>query len=445
MLNDNNDLDQVLYGRSTLDCEFDSAYGYRKYGYDVAEMKFAIRNKVFWGSPNSIGRTTDSSIRGANAVFGNHKHDIPRLFLWMREVWLRFTLAEALNLSFKNNHDLTVGAFPFELGRGIALGSAYAVGPEILGFYSDYAVDQFAFGAKLSGDLIEKSLAYDAYAAVLQNKSTSLSETGAEIYGQEFGRLLNPARGFGKIHYILAGRLLWKIFDTANLGKLKVEPYFLFNQDPEQKVEYLGDASSRLGTVGFAGEFAADRFEFGFDYAINIGKQHVKGWDRNDVIGPRSRNSYWREFNSHVVDQNGKQIPFIPGSPAEVIIDTAYQNESQNGKLIGVVNTSFGDLTPPIDLINSENRFRNPYVNLFRGWMFVADAGHWIYKKDLLISVAAGVASGDDNPNYVSKDGTYDGFIGLQEIYSGKRVRSAFVLGGAGKLKRPMSAPSTNQ
>jgi hypothetical protein len=33
----------------------------------------------------------------------------------------------------------------------------------------------------------------------------------------------------------------------------------------------------------------------------------------------------------------------------------------------------------------------------------------------------------------------------LQEIYSGKRVKSAFLLGGAGKLKRPLSAPTSNQ
>ena len=59
--------------------------------------------------------------------------------------------------------------------------------------------------------------------------------------------------------------------------------------------------------------------------------------------------------------------------------------------------------------------------------------------------MALGVASGDDNPNFASRDGDYVGFIGLQEIYSGKRVRSAFVLGGSGNIARPLSIPTSDQ
>ena len=77
--------------------------------------------------------------------------------------------------------------------------------------------------------------------------------------------------------------------------------------------------------------------------------------------------------------------------------------------------------------------------------MFLADAGYSFCNKDLLVTVAGGVASGDDNPNFETNDGNYKGFIGLQETYSGKRVRSVYLLGGAGKLKRPFSTPTQNQ
>ena len=46
------------------------------------------------------------------------------------------------------------------------------------------------------------------------------------------------------------------------------------------------------------------------------------------------------------------------------------------------------------------------------------------------------------DPNNSKIDGTYDGFIPLQEVYSGKQVKSAFVM-GAGKLKRPLFIPET--
>src|SRR4030095_12837825 len=61
-----------------------------------------------------------------------------------------------------------------------------------------------------------------------------------------------------------------------------------------------------------------------------------------------------------------------------------------------------------------------------------------------IVAVTAGVTSGDDNPNIESNDGNYAGFIGLQEVYSGKRVRSVFLLGGAGRVKRFLSTPSTD-
>ena len=73
--------------------------------------------------------------------------------------------------------------------------------------------------------------------------------------------------------------------------------------------------------------------------------------------------------------------------------------------------------------------------------MFVTDASLWNQAHDLRGAVTVGWASGDNNPNEVTKDGIYSGFIGLQEIYSGKKVRSAFILGSSGKLKRPLALP----
>jgi hypothetical protein len=77
--------------------------------------------------------------------------------------------------------------------------------------------------------------------------------------------------------------------------------------------------------------------------------------------------------------------------------------------------------------------------------MFVIDGALWIKNHDVRLSATAGIASGDDNPNEDTLDRNYKGFIGLQEIYSGKRVRSAFLMSGAGKIKRPLSMPTSAQ
>lgn len=452
-LNNANDFDKMYFSRHALDLMVDVLYGAKTYDTKVLEFLFQVRNKGVWGNPESIASTTFADIKILNAIRGSHKHGFPRHIFWIRQLWLQFNLNQATGLPFKNIHTFTLGAFPFQLGRGIALGDAYAVGSEALGFWADSAIDQFAFGAKFSGEIFQKILSYDLYTAILQNNSGSLADTEKVVYAQDIEGLTKPERGFGKVNYIVAGRLNWTLFDNAWLGRMTLEPYGLYNNDPEQKIEFPADASSKLGTTGLAGEFYGNRFEFGFDYAVNFGQQRVRGWDRN-IIREENRGGIVTLVNDQVIatytNLSGVTVtepaPFVLKSDAQVLIDTKDRDEKQNGKEIGTVS-SLGYLTNEpgtnIILTNKRARFGKTYTNKYQGWMFVTDAAYLFGKtKDVQVAVAAGVTSGDDNPNFATKDGEYDGFISLQEVYSGKRVRSVFLLGGAGRLKRLLSTPA---
>lgn len=448
LLNNRVETDKQWFMRHIFDLNFDLTYGQLTYEKEIAKFYTTMRNKAIWGNPNSILSTTSATIKDVNSVVGDHSHNVPRHLLWIRELWFKFNILKAMGLSFTNEHTLTLGAFPFELGRGIALGDAYAVGPELLGYYFEGAVDQYAYGAKLSGDILPDVLSYDFYTAILNNKSSTLGDTGEKIRGQELGRFLNPVRGFGVISFVVAGRLNWTVFESVRFGTLTLEPYGLYNNDPEQSVALLGDSSSRLGTVGLASEYKGSRFELGFDYAQNFGRQLVKGIDRNKVER-RNLNGALVELNSEVLvgsaDSKTKAL-FIPGSDSQNLIiasrapeQLSVDLEPQNGKSIGISSTPQNLGT----LFNSKTRFRDSFTNTYEGWMFVIDALLWLYKKDLYFSATAGVSSGDDNPNEETIDGVYSGFIPLQELYSGKRVRSSFLLGG--KVKRPLAIPEDEQ
>lgn len=444
LLNDDNPTDRVIFFRHTLDFNFEYRYGKASREYDVVFARLDIRNKGIWGDPESIAFTTLSTIKETDAVFGEHKHAIPRHILWVRELWIQLSLTDLLCLPFCNAHTITFGAFPFELGRGIALGSAFATDPSDLGFISESAIDQYAFGAKLSGDIIKDVLTYDLYASIIDNKSDTFDNVNLKIRGQEYGHRNDQARGFGIINYIVAGRVRWTPqFDPW--AKVRIEPYILYNHNPEQRIEFIGDATSDLGTAGLAGEFEVSNFEFGFDTAFNFGRQNVKGWDRN-VIERQNRDGTVVVVNSRI-----KQAPPGPdptqSSPTalkvrdnQTIIDTSNRSASENDKIIGT--NSLGTL------INDLNRFTDPYTNEYRGYMFVYDMSYYICKPDLRVSAGFGYASGDANPNRDEEfrgdseiDGEYEGFISLEEAYSGTRVRSAFLLSGAAKIPRPLSFP----
>jgi hypothetical protein len=452
-LNNDNDFDKSYYSRGTFDLMLDVIYGQKTYETKVAELLFQVRNKGVWGNAASTASTTESEVKIAEAVTGFHTHGFPRMIFWIRQLWLQFNIGEAVNLPFTNVHTFTLGAFPFQLGRGISLGDAYAVGQGALGFYADSAIDQYAFGTRFSGELVNRVLSYDLYTAILQNNSTGLADTSKKILGQEYGRLETPERGFGKVNFLMAGRFNWNVFDNEWLGRMTLEPYALYNSDPEQRIEFAGDATSRLGTLGLAGEFYGKRFEAGFEYAANLGQQFVKGWDRN-IIKAVNRdgvivlvndnvNATYTAADGSVVTE---QAPYVPGGQAQSDINKSFRDESQNSKEIGTV-AQLGYIKPAsgdVVLTNSKGRFGDPYTNKYEGWMFVADASYGVCNNDLIFAATVGVASGDD-VSFETDNGEYSGFISLQEVYSGKRVRSVFTLGGAGKLKRLFTTPQTIQ
>jgi hypothetical protein len=437
LLNNNNKWDKVWFMRHTLDMSLGIGYGKETYNKKVVDFFFTLRNRGIWGNPTTIAFTADAELRLLDAVGQSHKHGFPRHIFWMREGWINFSINDFLGLALEYPHTFKLGSFSFQLGRGIALGDAYAVGPEFLGFYSDSLVDQYAFGGLLSGTFVPNTVTYDLYAAILQNLSSTLADTGARVLGQEFGKIANPARGYGKINYVIAGRIGYDAFNNERYGKLHMEPYAMYNSDPEQMVDFRADASSKLGTIGFATEYFGTAFEFGFDGGCNLGKQFVKGWDFNQIT-EENRDGFVVLSNSQVNDKAGKRALFIKSSnPAQVAINNSAQGEEYNGKPINSLNQNVID----VGLVNSATRYRNPYNNKYQGWFFVADAATYVYKKDVKLCAEGGIASGDDDPNFDTKDSIFDGFIPLQSAYTGNRVRSAFLLGGAGKLKRELSVP----
>ncbi len=434
-------LDQVLIpAKHTID--FSMAYGLGKpsRGFDVVRLKTTIRTRGTWGSPESIVSTGPAVLKQSDALFGSHSHTINRFVLWMRELWMDISLEGIFNQHNIHNHKFAMGFFPFELGRGIALGSAYATDPDILGYTPMVGIDQFAPGFKLSGNLIlPHYLSYDIYAAILRNRSDTFANVNLATQGQEFNsvgdsRICNPARGFGKIDYLVAARLIWRPLDERN-KRFSLEPYFLYDNQAEQRIEFIGDASSKLGTIGFALNSEYNGFIFDFECAGNLGHQSVKGWDRN-VVTMENRNGVLTFANSEViaistsgVDSAGKKAISIPVNQA--IINNAPRGEQYNGLQIAETN-----------LQNTATRFTNPYKNQYKGFMFVTDIAYR-FSPTLRFAVECGYASGDENPNRdlqglgdSNKDGDYRGFISLQEVYQGSLVKSAFLLNGSAKIPR---------
>lgn len=408
-----------------------------------AKMYTDIKSSALWGNNRQL-KTAKATIKNINAVSLEHDHLIIERMIWVKEAWLELKLTDIFSLNLPG-HTFKIGSFPFAVGRGIALGSAYSVSPTALGFYSDKSVDQYAFGAKISGTAKKDFLTYDLYAAVLENNNTSAAETAAQTQVQSFNGKSFPYRGFGAINWIVSGRMQCVPLKGEN-KELKFEPYVVYNDAPEQKVEFVADANSKLTTFGMAVNLEWDRIEISCEGAFNKGRQQVKGWDRNK-IEQINRDGVLTFVYSDVYTEvptsaTAVKVVYDPSSDAAIKArNTAVNNvtPSSSSNSVAIAGTTF---------FNGASRFRDAYSNKYSGFMAVGDIGFWLYKKDFKIAAAAGIASGDRNPNVnladpnePNIDGDYAGFLGLQEIYRGTQVKSAYVM--SGKLKRLLSAPNT--
>lgn len=406
--------------------------------------KLNPRSKAVFGNNKTIKTSSAQPKDSGGFIPDAHNHTVNLPAVWLREAWIETDLTALFNGNFPS-HKFTIGSFPFSLGRGIALGDVYAFNPASLGFYSDGTVDQYAYGAKLSGDLFENyDVSYDIYGAILQNNSTSIDETLAQTQSQALNAT-SKARGAGAVNWLMAGRLNIVPFETTT-SKLRLEPYVLHNSAPEQTIEFFADAKSKLTTTGFAFDFNKGRFELGFDGAMNFGEQNVRGWDRN-VVKRINRGGVATYVYSDVYTVNPNVVSV--GNADKAVYDPA------SSSIQAAINSATRDTTNGAAIAgttyyNGLSRFRPAYTNKYQGYMAVADMGYWILQDKLRIATTAGIASGDINPNAnladplsAKVDGTYDGFVSLQELYAGNMVKSVFVMGGAKKLVRPLSAPNT--
>lgn len=442
-------LDQVFYFQTTWDLRSKVNI------CQIVKSSIEVRNKYRWGNPNSIAQTTEMAIKAGDAVLGSHKHFLGRQIFWMREGWLEILLNDAFRFDFCLDQYLKFGVFPFELGRGISLGFAYATSPGLLGFYSSNIVDQYAPGILLHGDLVKDKLDYDFYYALLENKADSFDAVNEKIYTNRIGRSSTPARGWEKINYLIAARLKWYIENPVRgcSGNLIAEPYVLFNRNPEQRVDFPSDAKSNLLTAGIDVEYEGPKWGFGFEYAANFGHQTVLAWDRNQIVLQRDKESgnaaYYYDHVLYDPNENPDDEDIDPsllprakvsdGNGNKKIVDNSPQDPELNGAFIGTNKDGK-------NLYNAINRFRAQYENRYKGFMFTTDFSYKI-TDNFKFSGEFGLATGDldpntdwEDPNDSDMDGEYKGFIGLQEIYSGKRVQSLFVI-GPNRIPRPLSFP----
>lgn len=434
--------DEAEYFKNTFDLSTDFAYGEKRFGHKAIEAYVGIMHKGVWGKNGLITDTsnpTSFKLSETNTYFGDHTHQNGRPFVWIKEGWLRFSLNAIADAKSESVHYVKLGWFPFSLGRGISLGAYFGLNRELLGLYSYYE-EKCAPGINVGGDIVKDTIAYDLYWSRFEERNRDLRDTAGVV---RLARTPQPARtwrGLGKDNDVLAARLKVKPVKNDN-GSLEVEPYIMYNTAPDQQLDILADSDTKLGTVGLAVEQSYKNFEWGGEIASNFGKTTVFAIDQNSTEVYSDLNGKLGERYTKVVRYDAAAVDGRTTTKADrnAAIDTA----TIVGGVAPIKQLTY--LNPnahvPVnggafDVISAKDRFRAGYENKFGGWMGVIDAAYNFKDHNAKLACGIGYASGDQDPDINQTNKTYKGFVGVNELYSGKRVLSVLVLDER-KLQRP--------
>ncbi len=422
--------DEPQFFKNTFDLFFDLNYGQKTFNHNAVQACMNIRHKGIWGRGAVFAdsdATAPTNVKLSETSFGDHKHTNGKPLMWIKDAWLKFSLnAVCNNKNTENIHTIKIGWHPFELGRGIALGSVYGINRDNLGLYS-YSEDKSAPGITLSGSFIQDMLSYDLYYARFEGRSKSIGDMFNTARARQIGRATTPWRGEGKDDEVFAGRLKFKPLNKSTFGTLEFEPYVMYNEASDQTIEFPGDTKMELGAFGLGMEHSYKGFEWGAEAAMNFGQERVLAIDRNSAVIARDAAGFLVERYSYIgnVASTG---PLLPNQ-------TRNANITADSKTAAaLLNTTNGDQISGTNFFNIRDkdgleRFRPAYKNELHGWMAVADAAYTFEAQNITLAGAYGFASGDSQDIHGKEvDKKHHGFIGLHEYYTGKRVSSVIIL-----------------
>ena len=448
--------DRNLLFRSTTDFLLSLTDGDLK----KPRLKFytCLRFRYVFGGPGVVSTANPTfEIDGTSTTLDSLS--IPKNLLWTNEAWLHIAL---------NKHDSTrdnflkTGLFPYDIGRGIALGSAYA-SSGFLGASPEFSIDQFAPAAWIHAEILPQKFDFNTYFALLVNQSDTPSDNNAQIRTQDLSEeATGNTRGTSTQVWLLSLSSRWYPINEEN-HKAVIEPFLIQYHAPDQTLEYYADSNLYLRTWGVSVEHFAGDFEWGFETGFNGGHQQIRGWDRNQstLAADLNGNLQVQYTQVNLIYAAGYTSPTIPTtmpayastsvllantSPPEYcnvveLVADSTQDQVLNGQQLNPTGKPLRLLIDgqivDYNLVNSAIRFRPEQRVFFDGFYCVADVGYQILKDRLKVYAGVGYASGelDDlevDVNSLSQEALlnrkFHGFFPIQSVYSGNDRLNLFVL-----------------
>lgn len=439
------DKDEVAwYLRSKIEAGVKVQQGKKVYGKPATEAAIKFSAYGYWQGNDAYDSHTKETISLAaldGATTGDrhwHRDIMPRVYL--EEGWYKLNFGAFVPALEDHPISLTVGYFPYIIGRGLSLGvhndlaNTYA-GWEGLSRYTRFP--SMPPGILVRGQVSE-NFTWDIYYNKWRANNYALERLYAPVYQN---RLNWPSvyRSKDKDRDTIALRADLRVRPSES-GKLDFQPYLIYTRAPELPVEFEADSKARLGTVGCMSEWDNNGWNINVEMAGQFGTQEMFAFDRNTVVLEKDgATGNVQEKFTHL--RLGNQAT---GSKAAVTTEllgianlarnrTLERNGQQLQTATGASYVQNGQAVFNSNLWGNP-RIRPTYKLNYSGLMGLADVAYSFKKTPLKAAASVGYIGGDKYP-YNTEEGSnreisksYKGFIAQRGFYSGKNVHSIMIL-----------------
>ena len=345
----------TAFTRSKINLDLHTQYGRRRYGKPAAQMHARLTAFSVWDAETTYTPILEQEVyfNASNhlkkAEIGTHDHRGVAPLMYLDEGWVKINF-DAFMPQVCNDISLQIGNFPFMVGRGISLGDYPFTGVEHLGWERKGDIGNATqrpvgillhFGVGRNNDA-----GLEFYYSQSRKRSHAPDWTREEIYAKrlDVADSDDPAsiqRGTANDQNIFAVRGNY----LTTLGRHKhesiyVEPYMVYVNAPELKVEFDGDASAHLFTVGTMVEYSSGNWAINAEVAGQFGEHTMHAIDRNHLVVD---DAYYMEQTT-TIDSNG--VPDLSAAAGRLDERMGMPAKYQSHVLLGVQLGGGTDDTP---------------------------------------------------------------------------------------------------
>lgn len=344
--------DRYRFIRSKYNIDMHTFFGRRQFGEPVVRGMIRMTAFNVWDNFDVYTPVVEEPVAFSPQSFlkkgelAEHHHDGTVTELFMEDGWFEVNFDRLINASSQLPVSFRAGYFKHKVGRGVSLGTYFDGAINYMGWETPGNPGNntnSSPGLKLTlghTDDCAFELYYSKWRKRSHGPDFTREETRAKRLDVNEEEATAIQRGIHADRDLFSARIKYHHdFGPYSSAQFSAEPYLVYVNAPELKVEFDGDASARITTFGCMTEYKHNGWTLNVEAAFQAGTQTMHTIDRNHIV---IDDAYYLEEGTHFTNQEPgeddtavRQLYYESGQMGRLDIVGPHQTKYQSHVLLG--------------------------------------------------------------------------------------------------------------